>query len=85
MSMKYHLVFIVLSFISVVYWLVIIYSGCDFQDGPFTFVRGCYNYGIDWNKFMAPIGMVVLWTTMASIGYWLYLPLKLATMLFRKK
>lgn len=55
----------------VLYFLVIDLSGCQWDRGPFHFVRGCHNYGIDWNSFMAPIGFVVILALPCSIVYWL--------------
>ncbi len=55
----------------VLYFAVLALSGCEFLDAPFGFVRGCFNYGIDWNAFMAPLGMVMLVALPCSLIYWL--------------
>ena len=54
----------------VLYFYVLHLSRCPWVDGPFAFVRGCHNGGIDWNAFMAPIGMVVMFALPMSVVYW---------------
>lgn len=46
-------------------------SKCKWVNGPFAFFHGCYNGGIDWNSFMAPIDMVVVLALPLSIVYWI--------------
>ena len=56
---------------SVLYFAVLSFSNCPWVDGPFAFVRGCKNYGIDWNSFMAPIGFFILcFAAPLSLVYW---------------
>lgn len=54
------------------YFAVLKLSACPWQAAPFAFVSGCFNHGIDWNRFMAPLGAVVLCllTPLATL-YWL--------------
>lgn len=54
----------------VLYFYVLHLSRCPWVDGPFAFVRGCHNNGIDWNAFMAPIGMVVMLAMPMAVVYW---------------
>lgn len=53
------LIWLAVLLLCALYACVLRLSGCKVADGPFAFVRGCHNGGIDWNAFMAPIGMVV--------------------------
>lgn len=54
------------------YFALLKLSACPWQSAPFAFVAGCFNHGIDWNRFMAPLGAVVicLLTPLATV-YWL--------------
>jgi hypothetical protein len=61
----------VLTILCVLYFVVLEISGCKFNDGPFSFVRGCQNYGIDWNSFMAPIGFFIIILFPLFSVYWL--------------
>ncbi|CAK8718930.1 MAG: hypothetical protein CDV28_1347 [Candidatus Electronema aureum] len=36
--------------ICLLYFFVLLASGCRWVDGPLAFVHGCHNYGIDWNR-----------------------------------
>lgn len=56
----------------VLYFSVLFASGCHWNNGPLAFVRGCKNYGIDWNAFMAPIGAVVVLLVPLTIVYWIW-------------
>lgn len=56
----------------VLYFYVLHLSRCPWVDGPFAFVRGCHNGGIDWNAFMAPIGMVVMFALPMAVVYWMW-------------
>ena len=59
------------ALLSVLYFAVLSFSNCPWVDGPFAFVRGCKNYGIDWNSFMAPIGFFILcFAAPLSLVYW---------------
>jgi hypothetical protein len=74
-------VYFLLFLSGILYFSILAASGCRWVDGPFAFVRGCYNYGIDWNSFMAPVGFVVICGTFPlSIVYWL---LKLLKTIFK--
>ncbi len=54
------------------YFALLAFSGCAWQPGPFAFVEGCFNHGIDWNSFMAPLGLVVICLlTPLTLVYWL--------------
>ncbi len=53
------------------YFLVIRASGCAISESPLGFVQGCHNHGIDWNAFMAPVGLVVVILLPLSAAYWL--------------
>ncbi len=54
------------------YFIVLSLSDCPWVDGPFAFVRGCQNYGIDWNAFMAPIGFfIIVFAVPFSVVYWI--------------
>ena len=56
----------------ILYFIVLSLSECSWVDGPFAFVRGCQNYGIDWNAFMAPIGLfIIVFAIPFSSVYWL--------------
>ena len=47
----------ILAFLLAVGWFTLLrVSGCELLDSPLGFVKGCYNYGINWNSFMAPTG-----------------------------
>ena len=55
-----------------IFWfLVLNLSNCEWVDSPFGFVRGCNNYGISWNKFMAPTGMFVVLALPISFLYFI--------------
>lgn len=62
------------------YFYVLHLSRCPWVDGPFAFVRGCHNGGIDWNAFMAPIGMVVMFALPLAVVYWM---LRVLQMIYR--
>jgi hypothetical protein len=53
-------VYLLWILLAVLYLMVLRLSGCQFDDGPLAFVRGCHNDGVDWNGFMAPIGFVII-------------------------
>lgn len=53
------------------YFAVLFASGCQLVDSPLAFVHGCKNYGIDWNSFMAPVGMFVVLLVPLTIVYWI--------------
>ena len=56
----------------ILYFMVFSLSECLWVDGPFAFVRGCQNFGIDWNAFMAPIGFfIIVFAIPFSSVYWL--------------
>ena len=58
--------------LSAAYFVLLALSGCTWQPGPLAFVHGCFNYGIDWNSFMAPLGLVVICVlTPLTLVYWL--------------
>ncbi len=56
---------------NILYVAVLAVSRCQWVDGPFAFVRGCHNYGVDWNSFMAPLGFVFILALPLSLAYWL--------------
>lgn len=56
---------------AVLWYVVSLASGCKSVDAPFRFFSGCYNYGIDWNAFMAPIGLFAIAAFPISIVYFL--------------
>lgn len=54
------------------YFVLLALSGCAWQPGPLAFVHGCFNHGIDWNSFMAPLGLVVICLLAPlALVYWL--------------
>jgi hypothetical protein len=54
------------------FWFAVLYaSGCQFLDSPFGFVSDCYNYGINWNAFIVPSGVLVLIATPVCFLYYL--------------
>ena len=57
---------------SVGYFLLLKGSGCPLQSGPLAFVNGCQNFGIDWNRFMAPLGLPVILLLPLACGYALW-------------
>ena len=57
--------------LAILYGLVLRSSHCQMVDSPLAFVRGCHNFGIDWNSFMAPVGLVVGLTLPLAIVYFL--------------
>lgn len=80
--------------LSIIYFIVLSLSECPWVDGPFAFVRGCQNFGIDWNAFMAPIGLfIIVFACPFSLVYWLLRILQLgyrsivhvASVLFRRQ
>ena len=66
---KLDVFFIPLTIVVILWWWALVYSGCELLDSPFGFVRGCYNYGINWNSFMAPVGFFVIILTPFSLFY----------------
>ena len=53
-------------------WLLLFeVSNCELIDGPFAFVRGCNNYGIDWDLILARLGIVAPFLSLVSILYFL--------------
>ena len=51
-------------------WLLLLeLSQCEWVDSPFAFVHGCNNYGIDWNKIIAPLGIIGPFMFAVSILY----------------
>ena len=64
---RYFFVFLLCS----LWWATLSASNCTFVDGPFAFVRGCDNYGIEWNSFMAPTGMFVVIAMPVTILYFI--------------
>ena len=73
------------SLLCALYFAVLALSGCAWQAGPFAFVSGCFNHGIDWNRFMAPLGAVVLCLlTPLAVVYWLMRVPQLGWQLFKR-
>ena len=58
------------ALVCVLYFSVLSASNCNWNNAPLAFVRGCKNYGIDWNAFMAPIGAVVVLLLPLTLLYW---------------
>nr|WP_086937394.1 hypothetical protein [Thaumasiovibrio occultus] len=59
------------------------YSECELIDSPFGFVKGCTNFGINWNAFMAPTGSVLFIALPFSIIYFIGRALRLVASLLR--
>jgi hypothetical protein len=60
------------AFLLFVFWFVLLQaSGCDWVDGPLAFVRGCQNFGINWNSIIAPLGFVAIICLPVSILYFI--------------
>ena len=61
-----------LAFLICLLWYYIFYiSGCDWVRGPLHFVQGCYNYNIDWNSFIAPTGIIVMFVIPVILLYFI--------------
>ena len=58
------------ALVCILYFSVLLASNCNWNNAPLAFVRGCKNYGIDWNAFMAPIGAVVVLLLPLTLLYW---------------
>jgi len=78
-------IYIILTIFIVLYSFVLHYSKCEIADGPFAFVRGCYNDGIDWNSFMAPIGFLVICILPFTFFYWIIRFFGIATTMIKQQ
>ena len=61
--------FLFVFLLSVFWFCLLRLSGCQIVDSPFGFVSGCDNYGVDWNLYLAPSGMIVLFALPVSALY----------------
>ncbi len=75
--------YVLVALICWLWFAVISASGCEVLDSPFGFVSGCYNYGVNWNAFMAPSGFLVFLAVPICLIYFLYRVAQLLYMLLK--
>ena len=66
---KRDLRYILVLLFCILWFFVLNASGCEFRDSPVVFVKGCNNYGIDWNTIIAPTGVIAIIALPASLLY----------------
>ncbi|MEZ8132022.1 hypothetical protein [Enterovibrio norvegicus] len=76
-------IYVLIALICWLWFAVVSASGCEMLDSPFGFVSGCYNYGIPWNSFIAPTGMLVFLAVPLCILYFMYRVTQLIFMLLK--
>lgn len=55
--------------LSILWFFILDASECEFRDSPLGFVKGCFNYSVEWNIVLAPTGVIVIIALPVSLLY----------------